>query len=266
MSKPSVGDLLRRLGSFAKRGAERAVASAGSLERAADLANRHYAPCVVTDRVDPYHKVFPEFVDRCNRMQRCRVLEIGSREVCGVSRRGNFADTVTYVGFDIHAGPGVDVAGDAHDLCRYFQEGCFDAVFSISVFEHLAFPWKAVMEMNRVMRIGGLCYVSTHPTWPPHELPWDFWRFPLAGLKVLFAEPMGFRILQATEGLPARLHSLAPDPPTRSNHRHTMWMGVALIAEKIGTYDRDKLRWDVSLSEVLESEYPNRGPAKAMCK
>jgi SAM-dependent methyltransferase len=169
-----------------------------------------------------------------------------------------FRESDEYTGFDIHPGPGVDVTGDAHELSRHFAQDSFDAVFSISVFEHLAFPWKVAMEINRVLRIGGLCYVSTHPSWPPHELPWDFWRFPLAGLKLLFSEPLGFRVLAGTEGLPARLHSLAPDPPTRAVHEFQMSMGVTLIAEKIRDFDHEHLRWDIPLSAVLESNYPNR--------
>jgi hypothetical protein len=31
-----------------------------------------------------------------------------------------------------------------------------------------------------------------------------------------------------------------------------------LIAEKTGEYDREQLRWDVPLSSVLDSIYPNR--------
>ena len=45
-----------------------------------------------------------------------------------------------YVGFDIARGPNVDVVGDAHELSRHFPADHFDAVFALSVFEHLAMP------------------------------------------------------------------------------------------------------------------------------
>jgi hypothetical protein len=35
-------------------------------------------------------------------------------------------------------------------------------------------------------------------------------------------------------------------------------MGVALIAEKVGDYDRERLRWDLPLTSVLDSVYPDR--------
>lgn len=221
-------------------------------------ADRLYAPHLRLSAQDPYHRVLADFSERCKAINGCRILEIGSREVSGVSRRHLFPDASEYIGFDIHDGPGVDVAGDAHELSSYFGQNRFDAVFSCSVFEHLAFPWKVVMETNRVLRPGGLCYVSTHPTWPPHELPWDFWRFPIAGLKLLFSEPLGFRVLTSAEGIPAKLHSLSQDPPTRGVSGFEMPMGVALIAEKTGDYDDSRIKWDIPLSFVTDTIYPNR--------
>lgn len=224
----------------------------------ATAVDKLYGECLRDSAEDPYHQVLPDFISRCKQIEKCRILEIGSREVSGISRRGLFSESSEYVGFDIHHGPGVDIAGDAHDLAPHFADESFDAVFSCSVFEHLAFPWKVVMETNRVLRMGGLCYVSTHPTWPPHELPWDFWRFPIAGLKLLFSEPLGFRVIRAEEGIPAKLHSLSRDAPTRGVSGFEMSMGVALIAEKVADYDRDRLRWDVPLSSILDTVYPNR--------
>lgn len=229
-----------------------------SLEGVTSEVDRLYEAHLRDGGADPYHHVIAEFVARCNAFRQCRALEIGSRDVSGVQRRGLITGASDYVGFDIHAGPGVDVAGDAHELSRYFPPDRFDAVYSCSVFEHLAFPWKVVMEISRVLRVGGLCYVSTHPTWPPHELPWDFWRFPIAGLRLLFSEPLGFRVLACAEGIPSKLHSLSSDPPTRGVSGFEMSMGVALIAEKTGEIDRDRIRWDVPLSAVLDTIYPNR--------
>lgn len=219
-------------------------------------AEQLYASHLRRGADDPYHALFPKFCDRVNGVPQARILEIGAREVSGTSRRGNFLTTDGYTGMDIHAGPGVDVVGDAHQLSKMFPANHFDAICSMSVFEHLAFPWKVVMEMNTVLKTGGLCYVSTHPVWPPHELPWDFWRFPVAGLKLLFSEGLGFRLLDATEGLPGRVHSMVDDPPTRGLPYFELNLGVALIAEKIADYDREKVRWDLPLDTVLNSLYP----------
>jgi SAM-dependent methyltransferase len=52
-------------------------------------------------------------------------------------------------------GEGVDPVGDVHKLSQSFPLGHFDFVFSVSVFEHLLFPWKAVLEINKVLKTGG---------------------------------------------------------------------------------------------------------------
>jgi len=43
-----------------------------------------------------------------------------------------------------------------------FREESFDAVFSFSVFEHLPDPAKALDEIRRVLRPGGVAYISIH--------------------------------------------------------------------------------------------------------
>lgn len=254
--------LLRRMKSVGHdsrmSSSEQIKTPAKSLDATIEEVDRLYRPYIKSSEADPYHTLLPEFYGKCGEVRDCSVLEIGSRAVSGITRRHLFPKARRYVGFDIHEGPGVDVVGDAHELSKYFAEATFDAVYSMSVFEHLAFPWKVVLETNKVLKRGGLCYVSTHTVWPPHELPWDFWRFPLAGLKLLFSEPFGFKIVSAQEGLPSRVHSLSIDPPTRGLSGYESPLAVAIVAEKVGDYNRDKLRWDVPLSSVLTSIYPNR--------
>jgi SAM-dependent methyltransferase len=205
---------------------------------------------------DPYHRVFDDFIQLTRAMNAPTILELGSRNVSGVVRRDLFPGAGRYLGFDIHPGPGVDLVGDAHRLSQLVAPGTVDAVFSISVFEHLVYPWKVVLEVNRVLKKGGYVFVSTHPVWPEHELPWDFWRFPVAGLSHLFVRDTGFELVTATEGLPARMYSLVADPPTRGVREARVNQGVALIARKTHDYDPDRLRWEIDIGEVVKSEYP----------
>jgi SAM-dependent methyltransferase len=205
---------------------------------------------------DPYHRVFDEFVRLTRAMNAPTILELGSRNVTGVLRRDLFPGAGRYLGVDIHPGEGVDVVGDAHRLSQFVTPATVDAVFSISVFEHLVYPWKAVLELNRVLKTGGHVFVSTHPVWPAHELPWDFWRFPIAGLLHLFVRDTGFEVVTAAEGLPAKMYSLVADPPTRGVREARVNQGVSLIARKTHDYDPERLRWEIDLDEVVKSEYP----------
>lgn len=218
-----------------------------------DLLHR---PFVKKGVDDPYHEVFRYFQHLAADRRDVAILEIGSRNVTGITRRRCFPDAPDYTGFDIHVGEGVDIVGDVHCLSRYFERDRFDFVFSASVFEHLLFPWKAILEINDVMKTGGYVYLSTHPVWPAHELPWDFWRFPENGFRALFNTFTGFEIVSLKEGLPAKIYSLVDDLPTRGVRLHTVNQGVAVVARKTGSYRRDLCRWDVELADVLEDSYP----------
>jgi SAM-dependent methyltransferase len=141
-------------------------------------------------------------------------------------------------------------------VSKHFPANSFDAVFSVAVFEHLAYPWKAVLEINKVLKQGGYVYIATHPCWPAHELPWDFWRFPVAGLASLFIPQLGFELVEAVEGLPCKACSMVTDPPTRPLYKFTINMGVGVIARKTADYDSSRFKWDIDVVESLRSQYP----------
>lgn len=205
---------------------------------------------------DPYHQIFLDFIQKTNQLHQYKILELGSRNVSGNVRRNLFTGYSEYIGFDIHPGENVDVVGDIHQLSTYFPEYSFDAVYSLSVFEHLAMPWKAVLEINQVMKEGGLLMISTHPTWPAHELPWDFWRFSQAAFTALLNPMTGFAILSCTEGLPCRILPLGTDGSMNKMLGAPANLGVAVLARKISPPD-SRLRWDIKTEEIISNMYPN---------
>jgi SAM-dependent methyltransferase len=182
-------------------------------------------------------------------------LEIGARARSGIVRRELFGDKVKYCGFDILDGENVDTVGDAHELSRHFPPKTFDFCYSVSVFEHLMWPWKVVLELNNVMKVGGLAFMQSHPTWPKHEMPWDFFRFWDSGWKALFCEATGFRVLETAE---AHGVDLVPRGYT-GNHPHLYWEGdyatlaSAVLAEKISD---PKVAWAASPDFGEFGKYP----------
>lgn len=222
------------------------------------LINILHRPFIKRGLDDPFHVVFNEFLSLSKQASSPRILEIGSRNVSGVTRKDLFSNFTEHVGFDVIAGDGVDIVGDAHKLSENFSLDYFDSIYSISVFEHLLFPWKCVLEINKVLRTGGYVFVSTHPAWPTHELPWDFWRFPQNGFHALFNQYTGFEIISLTEGLPCKIYSLVDDAATRKNCFGAMNQGVALIARKTGNYRSDLLKWDIEVSNVVDTMYPSK--------
>jgi hypothetical protein len=149
------------------------------------------------------------------------------------------------------------VVGDAHELSKFFDAE-FDAVFSLAVFEHFAMPWVVAAEINKVLKIGGLTFHSTHFAFPLHERPWDFWRYTDQSLRILFSPPLGFEVIRTAFGTPARMH---PDTP-RDDLMHLplepVWMGISVLARKTANIDPEKFVWSASVADCLgeQSHYP----------
>lgn len=133
----------------------------------------------------------------------------------------------------------------------------FDAVATISTFEHLVMPWKAVLEINKVMASGGLLFIATHPTWPPHEVPWDFWRYMDGAFAGLLNRATGFEILRCNSGLPCRILPMGTEKVTVGMFRHTAFLGISVVARKIADA-RPDLQWNVATDDILTMEYSIR--------
>jgi SAM-dependent methyltransferase len=204
--------------------------------------------------VDPFHLLGARFYELLKQKESGgKVLELGSRNRSGVVRRQLVPEHLYYTGIDILSGDNVDIVGDAHALSKLFAPETFDAIFAASVFEHLLMPWKVVLEMNRVMKTGGLVMISTHQAWPLHETPWDFWRFSDQCWRGLFNKYTGFEIIDAAMGEPASLVSHLLYRPTLGLEQHTSYLGSLVLCRKIADTE---LSWDVDVTKVIDTMYP----------
>ena len=181
-----------------------------------------------------------------------RALEIGSRARSGNSYRHMVDSSVDYVGLDITAGENVDVVGDAHHLSRCVQ-GLFDFVFSISVFEHLLMPWMVALEMNKVMPVGGIAFIQSHPAWPLHEEPWDFWRFSKDSWNGLFNSHTGFRLTDSRYAMGARIISdFAAGTSVQNLDNFKTFHLSACLVQKVA---EPKVKWEADASDVYDLHY-----------
>jgi hypothetical protein len=199
------------------------------------------------------HTIFPRFLHHISERPNGAFLEIGSRARSGITRRGLVPSGWSYTGLDVHQGPNVDVVGDAHELSRIFGDRRFDAVMAIAVLEHLLMPWKFMIELNKIMNIGGVGIFTTPQTWPMHDEPWDFFRFSKHSFRGFINKFTGFRITDSGMGEPCfivaeRLHAatnFAPIP--------TGYLTSVVFFEKIGD---TSLSWPVATSDVIDTAYP----------
>jgi SAM-dependent methyltransferase len=187
-----------------------------------------------------------------------RILEVGSREVTGVSSaRQNFSQA-NYVGFDYYPGENVDVVGDAHRLSSYFAgQEKFDLIYSSACFEHFAMPWVVAVEMAKVLKVGGLVFIETHFSFSAHERPWNFFQFSDMALKALFPPALGFECLEAGMSNPivGRFSSLADrylrNRPVIGLYCHSEFLGRKV--REVEDFDWARL----DLREVVgETRYP----------
>jgi SAM-dependent methyltransferase len=125
----------------------------------------------------------------CPRL-RGEVLDIG----CGSKPyRPLLIGATGYVGLDSDPTRGPDVVGSALDLP--FQDASFDSVLCNEVIEHVPDPQLALREIHRVLRPGGLLYLTAPQAWGLHYEPEDYFRYTKYGISHLLNKA-GFQLFE----------------------------------------------------------------------
>lgn len=202
---------------------------------------------------DPVSVLTRRFHEQVGAMTEPRVLEIGARARSGNTHRGWLPQDATYVGCDILPGENVDVVGDAHRLSEVVAPRSFDALYSVSTLEHLAMPWLAALEMNRVLTTGAVMFHATHQTWPVHDAPWDFYRFSEYAWVTLFNRFSGFEIIATAAGEPGKVIANVVHPATSGLDLQPAFLSSAVLARKVGETD---LSWAADAAAVVRDAYP----------
>jgi SAM-dependent methyltransferase len=127
-------------------------------------------------------QIFEAGLDRLPGTALC-VLDIGGRLQpyrCLLGARAR-----SYIAVDLRITPLVNVGAAAEALP--FRDGQFDFVISTQVFEYLPEPALAVAEIKRVLRKGGVLFLSA-PSVFLRENDKECWRFLPEGLRYLLRE------------------------------------------------------------------------------
>lgn len=126
------------------------------------------------------------------------ILDIGSYDASDTSYNyGRFLreDNWKYRGMDIQEGPNVDiVVSDIYNWIE-IEDSSFDVVISGQAFEHMEFFWKAIKEIERILKPGGLCCIIAPSAGPVHKNPYDCFRFTDNGMKQV-ANYVGLQTLE----------------------------------------------------------------------
>ncbi len=133
------------------------------------------------------------------------IVEFGSYQVTP----GTIADlrpvfgTKQFIGTDIRPGPGVDRVENLERLA--FEDASVGTAILLDTLEHVEDPPRAMAEVYRVLRPGGVAIATSVMDLFIHNEP-DFWRFTPAAFKYLY-RPFG-ETLVGYHGNPEKPHTV----------------------------------------------------------
>jgi SAM-dependent methyltransferase len=145
------------------------------------------------------------------------LVEMGARAAEGqedVADMRPIFKATEHIGCDIQPGLGVDRIEDIHHLT--FEDNSVGTVIALETLEHVTDPIRAVQEMHRVLKPGGVLAISSLMFFPIHAHPWDYWRFTPEGFDMLL-QPFESRLVvaQGLDILPEGIFGIGvkgPDP------------------------------------------------------
>ena len=93
---------------------------------------------------------------------------------------------VDYICLDIEEGTGIDIVDDATEMVKVPSNN-FGSIICTEMLEHCENPWKVVAQCMRVLKPGGVIFLSAPFVYPVHS-PTDYWRFTDQGVRLLMKD------------------------------------------------------------------------------
>jgi SAM-dependent methyltransferase len=122
------------------------------------------------------------------------ILDVGAG-VC--QYRHLVAETNRYESCDLengfHLNQKHDFLASVYEIPRGDRH--YDGVLMLQVLEHLEFPVKGLVEVNRIIKDGGFLFLSVPQAAGDHFEPYHFFNFTQFGLRSVFGQA-GFEIIQ----------------------------------------------------------------------
>jgi len=150
------------------------------------------------------------------------ILDIGSMNINGSYRELMTDPNWQYTGLDMSSGPGVDrVLPSPYDWSALRSAG-YDVVISGQAFEHIEYPWVTILEVNRVLKPGGIVCLIAPSGGYEHRYPVDCWRYYSDGMAAL-ARWADLDVILCTT-------NWSPQGPYDDDS--TVWQDTVLVARK----------------------------------
>lgn len=151
------------------------------------------------EHLDQMRENIRRFMGECSRIYANApgiLLDIAPQDHEGA--RPFFQRQVQVKTLDIDPNSGCDYIGDICTRNNAIDDSSFDFVVCTEVLEHVRRPFEAVKEIERILRPGGMVFVSTPFNFRIHGPLPDCWRFTEHGLRELFCD-FDVELLEALE-------------------------------------------------------------------
>lgn len=191
------------------------------------------------------------------------VLDIGSQLIDFQQGVGSYKQlfenmpNVKYLGLDIVEGLNVDVVIKSPYDWSNVPAGSADFVISGQMLEHVECPWLTFIEINRVLKPGGMCCIIAPSSGVMHNYPLDCYRYYPDGMAALAS----YASLEVIE-------TYAEWETDKYPERNSEWKDCVLIGRKPPETASGKLKsiikrsvlHEVSKSYLERKEFVSRNP------
>jgi len=126
-----------------------------------------------------------------------KLLDVGSGTMPYKDSVLNKTKVSEYHTMDIkRSATGVTFVGDIQNMYM-INDKTYDSLLCLQVLEHIKDPFKAVYELHRICKVGGILILSAPHLSRLHDEPHDYYRYTKYGFKSML-EGAGFEILNIT--------------------------------------------------------------------
>ena len=148
------------------------------------------------------------------------------------------------------AGPNVDIHVENPYSWKQLKSCSQDIVISGQAMEHIECFWVVMLEIERIMKPGGLCCIIAPSAGPEHRFPVDRWRFYTDGM-IVMAKNACLEPLEATTQW---------EPQGYTEDRGDRWRDSLLVARKPSLGGLVKIKWEIKkrlLRRLAEPRFSN---------
>jgi hypothetical protein len=114
-----------------------------------------------------------------------RILDIGSFDVNGTYAPLFKNEKWTYHGADMVQGKNVNILLNNPYDWNQIKSNSYDVVISGQAYEHIEYFWITTLQINRVLKVGGMACIIAPASGQEHSYPTDCWRFYPDGLQTI---------------------------------------------------------------------------------